>query len=271
LSKGRFQPRVAQSLYWFVTLLLGAAYPSHGTSIVILRSPHGARIVVAADSQFSIDADVPVTSCKIIQIEGAYWTAISGLASEPETHFDSYQIALDASSHHKGNLDDIASEVEEKTLALLPLALEKRRKAIGKEAFWREYKAGFDAHEEAFWGVESGTLRLIYIQFVLRRSIFGRLKLSPFIHKCPGDACPDPEAGFAVMLGHHKVIDKFTADHTDWPKGAPLETRAHQFVQMEIASEPDCHCAPPIDVLRVDRFGNTSWVGPRGPGCQAPR
>jgi hypothetical protein len=243
----------------------------HATSIVVLRSPHGTKIVVAADSEFSIDSAAPINGCKIVQIERNYWTAISGLASEPGTGFDSYKIALQASSRHRNNLDDIASEIRDETIAGLPSALKHIRKAIGKQAFWREYKDGFDAHEEALWGTENGVLRLIYIQFILHRGMFGKLQVSATVRKCPGDACEDPAAGFAAFLGHHKVIDKFKADNPDWPKHQKLETLARQFVQMEIDGEPDCHCSLPVNVLSMDKFGSAGWVGQRGLSCQLPQ
>lgn len=270
LAKFRFQTKSLLRLLWLVSWLTIASL-SQATSIVILRSPFGGRIVVAADSQFSVDAAIPMSACKIVQLEGEYWTVISGLASEPGTHFDSYQIAQDASFHHKDNLDDIASEVNEKTLTSLPLALEKRRKAIGEEAFRREYGEGLDAHEEAFWGVESGTLRLIYLQFTLHVERSGTLTITSAVQKCPGSACPDPDSGFAVMMGHHKVIDRFMTQNSGWQRLMSLEARAQEFVQMEITNEPDCHCSPPIVVLRMDKYGNTNWIGPRGPACRAPR
>lgn len=226
---------------------------------------------MAADSQFSVDSAAPVSGCKIIQVEKTFWTAISGLALEPGTSFNAYQIVLDASSHHRLNLDDIVSEAQQKTLATLPSALKHRRKTIGERAFWQEYKEGFDAHEEAFWGLENGVLRLIYIQFTLHRGRFGKLSLSLSVHKCPGEACADPASGFGVFLGHHKIIDQFTAENPDWPKQARMETQAQRFVQMEIESEPDCHCSLPVAVLRMDRLGNTNWVGESGQFCSLPK
>lgn len=263
--------RASMSRLIFLVSFLAVASSLHGTSIVILRSPHGTKIVVAADSQFSIDSAAPVSGCKIVQIEKTYWTAISGLASEPGTQFNSYQIALDASSHHRNNLDDIASEIRDKTLATLPSALKHRQKAIGKDTFWREYKDGFDAHEEALWGMEDGVVRLIYIQFILHRGRFGKLELFSTVRKCPGEACADPASGFGAFLGHHKVIDKFTAENPDWPRQGNLETLAKQFVQMEIDSELDCRCSLPVSVLSMDKFGAANWVGQRSPSCQLPK
>lgn len=253
-----------------LSFLLAMVSSSQATSIVILRSPHGTKIVVAADSEFSLDSGAPVSGCKIVQIGKKYWTAISGLASQPETHFDSYQIALDASANHPNSLDDIAAEVREKTLAGLPSALKRRQKMIGKEAFWREYKDGFDAHEEAFWGLEDGAVRLIYLQFSLHRGWFGALTVSSNLRKCPGNGCPDPGAGFGTFLGHHKIIEKFMEEHPDWPNKSAMETRARQFVQMEIESEPNCHCSAPIVVLSMDRFGTPNWVGQKSQFCRAP-
>jgi hypothetical protein len=254
---------------FFLAGFLATVSLSHATSIVILRSPHGTKIVVASDSQFSIDSASPVSGCKIVQIEKTFWTAISGLASEPGTSFNAYQIVLNASSHGL-DLDDIVSEAQARTLATLPSALKHRRKAIGEQAFRQQYKEGFDAHEEAFWGLENGTLRLIYVQYLLHRGRFGKLSLSPVVHKCPGDACADPASGLGVFLGHHKIIDKFTAENPDWPKQAAMETQAQRFVQMEIDSEPDCHCSLPVAVLRMDRQGNTNWIGETGRLCRSP-
>jgi hypothetical protein len=241
---------VSLSKISFLTGFVAIVTCLHATSIVVLRSPHGTKIVVAADSEFSIDSAAPINGCKIVQIERNYWTAISGLASEPGTGFDSYKIALQASSRHRNNLDDLASEIRDETIAGLPSALKHRRKAIGKQAFWREYKDGFDAHEEALWGTENGVLRLIYIQFILHRGMFGKLQVSATVRKCPGDACEDP---------------------ADWPKHQKLETLARQFVQMEIDGEPDCHCSLPVNVLSMDKFGSAGWVGQRGLSCQLPQ
>lgn len=262
---------IARAAFILASFLLGEALTSNATSIVILRSPHGTKIVVAADSEFSVAAAAPINSCKILQVEKRYWTTISGLAFEPQTKFDPYEIAAAASSHHPDSLDDIASEVRKRIAATLPSALKHKRKTIGNKAFWQEYKDGFDAQEEAFLGVEQGTLRLVYIQFVLHRGIFGHLRLSSTIQKCPGDACPNPASGFATFLGHHKVIDKFVVDNPDWPRKGNLETQAQRFVQMEIDSEPDCHCSPPISILRMDGSGNTNWVGELGPSCRLPQ
>lgn len=252
-------------------LLLAMASLSHATSVVILFSPHGGRVVVAADSQFSIDKAAPVNGCKIMQIGKTYWTVISGLASESGTQFNPYQTALNASSHHSNSLDDIASEVRKKTMADLPSALKHRRKTMGKDAFRREYKDGFDAYEEAFWGLEDGEVKLVYIQFVFHRGRFGGLKLSSSLRKCPGDVCPNPASGFGTFLGHHKVIDKFIAENSDWPRKGSLETLAKKFVQMEIDNEPDCRCSLPINVLSMDKFGSTAWVGEREPSCALPK
>ena len=237
---------------------------AHATSIVILRSPHGAKIVVAADTQLSVDSGAPVSACKIMRA-GNYWTAISGLASEPTTHFNSYQLANEILGSRFGSLDEAVVEIEKKTMATLPAALRARRKSVGEAVFWREYGEGFDAHEEAIWGLESGVLRVVYVQFVLHRTYFGKLKLSPTIHKCPGDACPNQDSGFAIFLGHHKVIDQFVAKDADWPGKLPLESRAIQFVEMEIKEEPDCHCAAPITGLRIDARGTPQWFGVTGP------
>jgi len=254
-----------------LTFLVLIANVGHATSIVILRSPRGTKIVVAADSQFSMDSAAPISACKIIQIEKNYWTAISGLTHESLTGFNAYQIALDAASRHKNSIDDIASEVRDRTMESLPSALKHRRKAIGQDAFWKEYKEGTDAHEEGFWGYENGKLQLIFIRYVLHRGRFGGLSLTPVVHRCPGDACNDPQAGFGAFLGQHKVIDRFTDKNADWQRKSELETAARDFIQMEIDGEPDCHCSPPVSVLSLDRFGTARWVGESGPSCQAPK
>ena len=71
---------------------------SQATSIVILRSPRGTEIVVAADSQLSLDSAGPVMTCRILQIQRNYWTTIAGLTLQSASHFNSYEIALEASS-----------------------------------------------------------------------------------------------------------------------------------------------------------------------------
>ncbi|HVI07735.1 MAG TPA: hypothetical protein VND65_05525 [Candidatus Binatia bacterium] len=251
-----------------LVVLVFAAQIANATSIVILRSPRGTKIVVAADSQVSLDAATPVNSCKILQIEKNYWMANSGLLFEPLTKFDPYQIAVQAAAQHKNSLDEIVSVVREKTMAVLPTALKNRRKALGEAAFWREYKSGLDAQEEAFWGVENGALRLVYIQFGIRKGWLGSLKISPSVHACPGDACPNPAGGFAINLGHHKVSDGYRAKNVDWPSQAPLETLAKQFVQMEIDEEADCECSDPVVVLRMDKSGVARWIGDMGPQCR---
>lgn len=245
--------------------------PSSATAVVILRGPRGTKMIVAADSEFAIAGNAPVNACKIVQVEKRYWTAVSGLASEPATHFDAFAIAAAAASHHPNSLDDIAIEVRDRTLALLPASLKHERKTVGKEAFWHEHEDGFDAQEEAFWGVEDGTVRLVYVQFVLHRKRFGRIRLSAIVHECPGDLCPDQASAIAVFLGHHKVIDKFRADNADWAARGTMESVAKQLVQMEIASEPDCHCSAPVTMLRMDRLGHTNWVEETGLSCQMPR
>ncbi len=276
LPRSRWRRR---SLYFFhfffyffsLACLLAAVPAGYATSIVIFRGPHGARIVVAADSQFSLDSSGPFESCKIRQIQPSYWTAISGLVSQPTTGFNGFQFALDASSHPSARLDDIAAEVRQKVLAGLPPALKQQRKTIGSQAFWRAYKDGFDAYEEAFWGQEDGVLRLVYLQFTIHRGRFGGIGISPVIHACPGEACADPRAGFGIFLGHHKVIDKFMTENSEAVKKSSLETLSRQFVQMEIEGEPDCHCAPPIDVLSLRPDRDATWVGEKSAACREPQ
>ena len=256
---------------FLLAFIVSTALGARATSIVILRSPHGTKIVVAADSQFSMDSAQPVNACKIIQIEKNYWTAVSGLTYESQTMFNAYQIALDAAAKHNGSIDEIAAEVRDETMRLLPAALVHRRKTIGKEAFWQEYKDGKDAHEEAFWGYEKGSLRLVYIRYVLHRRRFGGLSLLPETHACPGDACLDQRSGFGAFMGQHKIIDKFTVENADWAMKTDLESRARQFIQLEIEGEPDCHCSPPISVLTLEKSGTARWAGNSGPYCQAPK
>lgn len=252
-------------------LIVSTASSSNATAVVILRGPHGAKIIVAADSEFVVAGAASEKACKIVQVERRYWTAISGLASQPATHFDAFEISAAAASHHPNSLDDIATEVRDTILATLPASLKHERKVEGSKAFWQEHQDGLDAQEEAFWGVEDGTLRLVYVQFVLHRKSFGRIWLSAKIEKCPGDLCPNPAAGIAVFLGHHKVVDKFRADNRDWATRGTMESVAKQFIQMEIDSEPDCHCSAPIAMLRMDRRGHTNWVEDAGPSCQMPQ
>jgi hypothetical protein len=262
--------QIARTALILAHLIVSTASYSNATAIVILRGPRGTKMIVAADSEFAIAGATPAKACKIVQVERRYWTAISGLASEPATHFDAFAIVAAAASHHPNSLDDIAIEARDRTLAVLPASLKHERKVVGKKAFWQEHEDGFDAQEEAFWGVEDGTVRLVYVQFVLHRKSFGRLRLSAAMHTCPGDLCPDPASAIAVFLGHHKIIDKFRADNADWAARGTMESVAKQFVQMEIESEPDCHCSAPVAILRMDRSGRANWVDEMGPSCQMP-
>ena len=262
--------RIARTAFILAYLIVSAAASSNATAIVILRGPRGTKMIVAADSEFALAGADPIKACKIVQVEKRYWTAISGLASEPETHFDAFEIAAAAASHHPNSLDDIATEVRDRTLAVLPASLKHVRKEVGKKAFWQEHQDGFDAQEEAFWGVEAGSVRLVYVQFVLHRRTFDHIWLSATIQKCPGELCPDQSSGIAVFLGHHKVIDKFRADNADWSARGTMESVAKQLIQMEIDSEPDCHCSAPIAMLRMDWRGHTNWVEETGLSCQMP-
>lgn len=260
---------------WRVVLVIAcvalAFSTANATSIVILRAPHGARIVVAADSEFSFDSGDSIRACKIVQVSRDYWTAVSGVAFDDSTHFDSYRVAVEATSHHEHDLDAIVSEIQAKTMAILPSALREQQKRLGKKKFWLEHAYGLDVHEQALWGVEQGNLRLVYVQFVLHRAPFGGFKISSAIHGCPGDACENTASGFGAFLGHHKLIDKFVLQNSDWPRQDRIDAIARRFVQMEIDSEPDCHCSGPVSVLSTDRSGSASWVGERGPACQPPR
>jgi hypothetical protein len=118
--------------------------------------------------------------------------------------------------------------------------------------------------------MEDGVVRLICIQFILHRGRFGKLELSSTVRTYPGEACAEA-SGFGAFLGHHKVIDKFMGENPDWPMQGNLEMLARQFVQMEINSEPDCHCSLPVSVLSIDEFGSANWVGQRSPSCQLPK
>jgi hypothetical protein len=261
---------IARAVLILAHFIVWTVASSRATSIVILRGPRGTKMIVAADSQFAIAGATPTKACKIVQVERRYWTAISGLASEPETHFDSFAIAAAAASHHPNNLDAIAAEVRDRTLAALPSSLEHERRTVGKKAFWQEHQEGLDAQEEAFWGVEEGSVRLVFVQFVLHRGKFGRISLSAETHTCPGDLCPEQSSAIAVFLGHHKVIDQFRADHADWAAQGTMESVAKQFVQMEIDNEPDCHCSDPVAMLRMDRLGRANWVEKTDLSCQVP-
>jgi hypothetical protein len=270
-NRGKALPwRIASTALILAYLIVSTASYSNATAIVILRGPRGTKMIVAADSEFAIAGATPAKACKIVQVERRYWTAISGLASEPETHFDAFAIVAAAASHHPNSLDGIAIEARDRTLAVLPASLKQERKAVGEKTFWQEHEDGFDAQEEAFWGVEDGTVRLVYVQFVLHRKSFGRLRLSAAIHTCPGDLCPDPASAIAVFLGHHKVIDKFRTDNADWAARGTMESVAKQLIEMEIESEPDCHCSAPVTMLRMDRSGHANWVDEMGPSCQMP-
>lgn len=261
---------IARTALILAHLIVSTASYSNATAIVILRGPRGTKMIVAADSEFAIAGGTPAKACKIVQVERRYWTAISGLASEPETHFDAFAIVAAAASHHRNSLDGIAVEVRDRTLAVLPASLKYERKVVGEKVFWQEHEDGFDAQEEAFWGVENGTVRLVYVQFVLHRKRFGRIRLSATTHTCPGDLCPDPASAIAVFLGHHKIIDTFRAENTDWAARGSMESVARQLVQMEIESEPDCHCSAPVTMLRMEKSGRTNWVDEMGPSCQVP-
>jgi hypothetical protein len=262
--------RITRAVLVLVYLIVGTVAFSNATSIVILRGPRGTKMIVAADSEFAVAGAAPTRACKIVQVERRYWTAISGLASEPETHFDAFAIAAAAASHHPNSLDEIAAEVRVKTLAALPSSLEHERKTVGKQTFWQQHQEGLDAQEEAFWGVEEGSVRLVFVQFVLHRRRFDRISLSAETHTCPGDLCPEQSSAIAVFLGHHKVIDQFRADHADWAAQGTMESVAKQFVQMEIDNEADCHCSDPVAMLRMDRLGHANWVEKTDLSCRMP-
>jgi hypothetical protein len=266
-----FNVRKTIAILGAICILIGAL-PAWGTSVVVLRSADGSELVIAADSLFTpvtlaskgAKASKPLLGCKIAQIEKRYWLAIAQVSHEPKTGFNPYQIAIDAASHNKEDLDSIVNEFQKRITLLLPSAMKTLRGVLGATEFERQYEQKI-AMQAAFIGSENGVLRLVAIDFIARTRKDSEIEVTPTRHQCPGD-CPLNEP-LKVFLGSHEYIDGLSVTEH---RSLDLDSLAQKLVQDEIDNDSNCHCAPPIDVLHFDKK-STHWVGSPGPLCKPVR
>jgi len=203
-----------------------------------------------------------VAACKITRISANFWVALAGI-NDPEDDFYPQQIALAAGLRHREDLDAIVEEFRERVSELLPLAVERIRAGVGEAVWERDFEA-MPATQAVFFGL------------VNHKPVFRLLDLVP-VTTCAGiaiytrsDRCPGkcaPRGTVAAGIGATTALSRFPPplDYT-----GDLDAGARWLVNMEIESNPDCGCGPPITVLHLDASG-ARWVGDPGVCAQARR
>jgi hypothetical protein len=245
---------VAAHILWgFVALLLPSL--ADATSIVLIIDHRHERIVLAGDSSVASDnpqgTDTAVTKqCKIVVMPSCVF-AMAGAITQPDTHFNLYDLATTACA--------TPGDLRHKADSLLGIAREPVRKMA-------EYLRIANPRYYAQW-IINGEFLVAGVLFAgvqdKKLSVFARELMTDnmgTVQVEPQDVHYDSSAGPQLMFGGlNEGIVAYLNAHRNWDHSMDAVTASKKFVRIEIDAHPD-KVGLPITVLVINRRGSTRWL-----------